>query len=61
MFAVALRAGRVVAAGRAIVASAPAQASAQVSFVVPLVGDATGAKIELTALPAAVAAGGGLK
>jgi hypothetical protein len=64
VFAVALRGGRVVAAGRAVVASVPAAASAETSFTVPLVGDATGATVQLTALPpsaAAAAAGGGLK
>jgi hypothetical protein len=61
VFAVASRGGKVVAAGRAVVASVPAGASAT-SFDLPLVGDATGATIELTALPAsAVAAGGDLK
>jgi hypothetical protein len=61
VFAVALRGGKVVAAGRAIVGSVPVDVSAPASFDVPLVGDATGAKIELTALPGAGAAGGGLK
>jgi len=61
VFAVAVRGGRVVAAGRAVVASVPAHASAPASFAVPLIGDATGAKIELAALPGAVAASGGLK
>lgn len=61
VFAVALRGGTVVAAGRAVVASVPLGASAPAPFDVPLVGNATGAKIELTALPGAVSAGGGLK
>jgi hypothetical protein len=61
VFAVALRGGKVVAAGRAVVASVPVPASAAPSFELPLVGDATGAKIELTALPGAAIAGGGLK
>jgi hypothetical protein len=61
VFAVAVRGGKVVAAGRAVVASVPVRASAPASFDIPLVGDATGAKIELTALPGAAAAGGGLK
>ena len=63
VFAVALRGGKVVAAGRAVVASVPVDVSPPASFDVPLVGDATGAKIELTALPGAGAgaAGGGLK
>jgi hypothetical protein len=49
VFAVALRSGRVVAAGRAVVAELPAHASAP--FQVFLVGSASGAKIELTPLP----------
>jgi hypothetical protein len=61
VFAVALRGAKVVAAGRAVVASVPAGAGAPASFDVPLVGDATQAKVELTALPGAAAAGGGLK
>ena len=61
VFAVATRDGNVVAAGRAVVASVPAHASAAPSFNVPLVGDATGAKIVLTALPGAAVAGGGLR
>jgi hypothetical protein len=61
VFAVAVRGGKVVAAGRAVVASVSVHASARAPFDVPLVGDATGAKIQLTALPGAVAASGGLK
>jgi len=61
VFAVAVRGGKVVAAGRAVVASVPAHASAPASFDVPLVGNASGATIELTALPPAATAGGGLK
>lgn len=60
VFAVAVRGGKAVAAGRAVVALVPAHSSA-VTFDVPLIGDATGAKIELTALPGAAVAGGGLK
>jgi hypothetical protein len=61
VFAVALRGGKVVAAGRAVVAAAPA-AGAAVSFEIPLVGDAAGAKLELAALPGGgVASSGGLK
>lgn len=62
VFAVALRGSRIVAAGRAVVASLPAH-GAPASFDIPLVGDATGAKIELTALPGASASTGssGLK
>jgi hypothetical protein len=62
VFAVALRGAKVVAAGRSVVASAPARDADTTSFDIPLVGDATGAKIVLTALPpSAAAAGGGLK
>jgi hypothetical protein len=61
VFAVAVRGGRVVAAGRAVVASVTVHASAPASFDLPLIGDATGAKIELAALPGAAAASGGLK
>ncbi len=61
VFAVAVRGGKVVAAGRAVVASVPVHASAPASFDVPLIGDATSAKIELAALPGAAAASGGLK
>ncbi len=61
IFAVALRGDKVVAAGRAVVASVPAHGQAT-SVDIPLVGDATGAKIVLTALPpSAAASGGGLK
>jgi hypothetical protein len=60
VFAMAVRGGKVVAAGRAVVASLPAHAGAA-TFDLPLIGDATGAKIELSALPGAAAAGGGLK
>jgi hypothetical protein len=63
VFAVALRGGKIVAAGRSVVASLPAHASAPATFNIPLVGDATGAKIELTALPgpSSPAASGALK
>ena len=61
VFAVALRGDKVVAAGRAVVAAAPA-AGAPVSFEIPMVGDAAGAKLELAALPGGAAgASGGLK
>ncbi len=61
VFAVALRGTKIVAAGRAVVASLPAHGAAA-SLDIPLVGDATGAKIELTALPGpSASAGGGLK
>ncbi|HEY2570162.1 MAG TPA: hypothetical protein VGI27_01750, partial [Solirubrobacteraceae bacterium] len=62
VFAVAVRGGKVVAAGRAVVASVPAGAALATPFDLPLVGDASRANIELTALPGALAAaGGGLK
>jgi hypothetical protein len=61
VFAVALRGDKVVAAGRAVVASVPAHGD-PTSLDIPLVGDATGAKVVLTVLPPSkVAAGGGLK
>jgi hypothetical protein len=61
VFAVALRGGKIVAAGRAVVATLPAH-GAPVPFNIPLVGNATGATIELTALPGPVAStSGGLK
>jgi hypothetical protein len=62
VFAVALRGGKVVAAGRSVVASLPAH-GAPATFDIPLVGDASGAKIELTALPGPTspAASGALK
>lgn len=51
LYAVALRRGKVVAAGRALVATLAAGKGAH--FEIPLVGNAAGAKIELTAVPAA--------
>jgi hypothetical protein len=61
IFVVALRGDKVVAAGRAVVASLPAHGEAT-SLDIPLIGDATGAKVVLTALPPSKAAsGGGLK
>ena len=54
VFAVALRAGRVVAAGRAVVPALPGHAGASVPFQLFLVGSSAAARIELTA----VAAGG---
>ena len=53
MFAVALRSGKVVAAGRALVASLAGHAGATAPFQITLVGNPAGAKIELTAAPAA--------
>lgn len=49
VFGVALRRGRVVAAGRAVLATLAAHASAP--FQIVLVGQATGAKIALSAIP----------
>jgi hypothetical protein len=51
VFAVALRGGRVVAAGRAVVAALPAGVGASTPFQIVLVGSPVGAKIELTAMP----------
>jgi hypothetical protein len=52
IFAVALRGGRVVAAGRALVPSLPASGGGHpMSFRIYLVGSPTGAQIELTAAP----------
>jgi hypothetical protein len=52
IFAVALRGGRVVAAGRALVPSLPASAGGRpASFRIYLVGSPAGAQIELTAAP----------
>ncbi len=51
VFAVAVRGGRVVAAGRAIVALLPGRAGASVPFQIFLVGNPSGASIELTAVP----------
>jgi hypothetical protein len=52
VFAVALRGGKVVAAGRAFVASLPAHAGGSVPFQAFLVGSPAGAKIETTAVAA---------
>jgi hypothetical protein len=53
VFAVALRGGKVVAAGRAVVESLPGHRGASVPFQIFLVGNPAGAKFELTAEPAA--------
>jgi hypothetical protein len=53
VFAVAVRRGQVVAAGRAVVGALPGHAGASVPFQVFLVGNPTGATIELTAVPTA--------
>jgi hypothetical protein len=53
IFAVAVRGGRVVAAGRAVVSALPAHAGASVPFQIFLVGDPAGARLELTAVPTA--------
>jgi len=53
VFAVALRGGKVVAAGRALVAKLAGRHGASAHFQITLVGDASRAKIELTAVPAA--------
>ncbi|HEY2216583.1 MAG TPA: hypothetical protein VGH21_03745 [Solirubrobacteraceae bacterium] len=54
VYAVALRRGKVVAAGRALVATlAAAGKGSSARFEIPFVGNAAGAKIELTAVSAA--------
>jgi hypothetical protein len=53
VFAVALRGGKVVAAGRAVVESLPGHRGASAPFQIFLVGNPAGAKFELTAEPAA--------
>jgi hypothetical protein len=53
VFVVALRAGKVVAAGRALVASLAGRSGASAPFQVTLVGSPAGAKIELTAVATA--------
>jgi hypothetical protein len=52
VFAVALRGGHVVAAGRAVVNTPPGRSGASAPFQIFLVGSAAGASIELTATPA---------
>jgi hypothetical protein len=51
VFAVAVRAGKVVAAGRAVVEALPGRAGATSAFQIFMVGNPAGAKIELTAVP----------
>ncbi len=53
VFAVALRDGHVVAAGRAVIGALPARRGASVPFQMVLVGDPTGAKVELNPVPSA--------
>jgi len=53
VFAVAVRGGRVVAAGRAVVDALAGRAGASAPFQIFLVGDPTGAGIELTAVATA--------
>jgi hypothetical protein len=53
VFAVAVRGGRVVAAGRAVVSVLPGHPGALVPFQIFLVGNAAGASIELTVVPTA--------
>jgi hypothetical protein len=53
VFAAAVRADKVVAAGRAVVESVAGSADASARFQVFMVGDPAGAKIELTAAPPA--------
>jgi hypothetical protein len=54
VFAVALRGGKVVAAGRAVVSALSGHAGASVPFQIFMIGNPSGAKIELTAVPTAV-------
>jgi hypothetical protein len=51
VYAVALRAGKVVAAGRAVAGTVPSNAREAVAFQIFLIGDPTGATIELTVPP----------
>jgi len=51
VFAVAVRGGRVVAAGRAVVSVLPGHPGASVAFQIFLVGNPTGANVELTVVP----------
>lgn len=53
VFVVAVRGGRVVAAGRAVVGALAAHRGSSASVQVFLVGSAAGAKLELTAVPTA--------
>ncbi len=52
VFAAAVRNGKVVAAGRAVVSELPGHAGASVPFQIFLVGNPAGARIELNAVPA---------
>lgn len=51
VFAVAVRGGKPVAAGRAVVANLPGRPGASAPFQIFLVGNATGATVQLTAVP----------
>ncbi len=53
VFAVAVRAGKVVAAGRAIVETLPGGSTTPARFQIFLVGNPAGASVELTAIPTA--------
>ncbi|HEY4997483.1 MAG TPA: hypothetical protein VII03_05760 [Solirubrobacteraceae bacterium] len=53
VFGVALRGGRVVAAGRAVIAALPARRGASVAFQIVFVGNPTGATVELSPVPSA--------
>jgi len=53
VFGVALRGGRVVAAGRAVIGALPGHRGASVAFQMVLVGNPTGATIELSPVPSA--------
>jgi hypothetical protein len=54
VFAAAVREGKVVAAGRAVVSELPGRSGAPAPFQIFLIGNPAGAKIELTAVPTAV-------
>jgi hypothetical protein len=53
VFAVSVRAGRVVAAGRAVLERLPGGSTAPVSFEIFLVGNPAGGTLELTVVPMA--------
>jgi hypothetical protein len=53
VFGVALRGGRVVAAGRAVIGALPGRPGASVAFQMVLVGNPAGASIELSPVPSA--------
>jgi hypothetical protein len=54
VFAVAVKGGKVLAAGRAVVGTLPGHAGASAPFQIFLIGNPAGAKIELTTVPTVV-------